>query len=68
MRVNPVAETGVPRVFFSPESEVQPLRSNMMRFTEYKLRGIQPLVVSDPLLGGMYHFRSHTVGINRFGL
>lgn len=40
----------------------------MMRFTEYKLRGIQPLVVSDPLLGGMYDFRSHTVGINRFGL
>ena len=40
----------------------------MMRFTEYKLRGIQPLVASDLLMGGMYDFRSHAVCISRFGL
>ena len=47
--------------FFSPESEVEALWSNMMQFSEYKAKGTQALVANDPLKGWMYHFLSHAV-------
>ncbi len=43
---------------FPEESEAEAVWLNMMKFTEYEAKGIQPLVAHSPLIGLMHPFLS----------